>query len=106
MNIQTMADVKCSYCGTGLEIINDDGFGLEEDRIYEQECFACGKVFAFRSSISVSYQAWQADCLNGGSHDYKPSITFPKKYTKMVCQVCVHRRNPTEAEISKMNLLS
>ena len=30
--------VECPYCGADVEINHDDGYGLEEDLIFKQEC--------------------------------------------------------------------
>jgi len=62
-------DVECPYCGKPQEINHDDGYGYEEDEPHNQECGDCGKVFAFTTSISFYYDAYQADCLNDGEHD-------------------------------------
>ena len=91
-------DVECPYCGEWLEINHDDGFGYAEDEAYEQECCACEKYFIFHTSISYSYTANRADCLNGGEHRYKKTATFPKRYTRMRCIDCDEEREPTEEE--------
>ena len=81
-------DVVCPYCGEGQEICHDDGLGYEEDRIHEQECGKCEKIFVFTTSISFYYEANKADCLNGEEHKRKsmPSIPFYPKRT--VCEDC------------------
>lgn len=93
-----MTDVDCPYCGKGQEINHDDGYGYEEDRIFEQECGDCEKVFAYTTSIIYHYDAKQADCLNGGEHDWYAPWTYPRKYTRMMCRDCGDRRQPTEEE--------
>lgn len=60
-----MKDLECPYCGEGLEICHDDGFGSEEDELYEMECEYCEKSFVFDTSISYNYESYKADCLNG-----------------------------------------
>ncbi|MCG3203990.1 MAG: hypothetical protein KCHDKBKB_00667 [Elusimicrobia bacterium] len=97
-------DVDCPYCGKGQEIDHDDGVGYEEDRTYRQDCADCGKTFVYTTSISFSYDAEKADCLNGSEHNYQPSHTFPKKYTKMVCKMCDDERQPTKEEREKYKL--
>lgn len=94
-----MSDVECPYCGAGQEINHDDGYGYEEDKVFEQECTNCEKTFAFTTSISFYHEATKADCLNGGEHKYKPTITVPRKYTMMICTDCDHERKPTDAEM-------
>lgn len=82
-------DVECPYCGAGQEICHDDGYGYEEDRIHEQDCGKCGKTFAFNTSISFYYEAWKADCLNGGKHNFQEVRTYPKYYKHWVrCEDC------------------
>lgn len=71
-------DVECPYCGAGQEINHDDGYGYEEGEIFNQECGSCGKTFAYTTSISFYYKASKADCLNGGEHDFKPVVHFPR----------------------------
>lgn len=91
-------DVNCPYCGAGQEINHDDGFGYEEDRRHEQSCPKCDKNFVFTTSISFSYDAEKADCLNGGEHVLKMSSTYPRQYSKMHCENCDFNRKPTPEE--------
>lgn len=93
-----MNDVNCPYCNHGQEINHDDGYGYEEDVLHEQECTECEKTFTFLTSISFDYSAHKADCLNGGDHKYKPTMTYPKSRTRMRCTDCDHKREPTQAE--------
>lgn len=95
----TMTDVNCPYCGAGNEINHDDGQGYEEDTLHQQYCPSCEKVFVFTTYISFSYDAKKADCLNGAEHKWKPTHTYPLIATKMECDVCGERRNPTETEM-------
>lgn len=92
-----MSDTECPYCNAGQEINHDDGYGYEEDGIYEQECGYCDKVFAYTTSISFYHDAHKADCLNGGEHKYKETATYPRKYTKLECADCGDRQ-PLPAE--------
>lgn len=92
-------DIECPYCGQWQEINHDDGYGYEEDTAHNQECGNCDKTFVFYTSISFYYESQKADCLNGSEHEYKPSSTFPRKYTKMVCKHCDDKRPPTESEL-------
>jgi len=92
------SDVECPYCGEGQEINHDDGYGYEEDRIHQQCCSSCDKEFAFTTSISFSYDAKKADCMNGGPHNFKPSCTAPKHHTRMYCADCDEERQLTELE--------
>ncbi len=93
-----MKDVECPYCGEWQEINHDDGYGYEENEVHEQCCDDCGKNFAFTTSIMFSYESSQADCMNGGEHNYRATHTHPKIYTKMRCTDCDETRLPTEFE--------
>ena len=92
-------DIECPYCGAEQEINHDDGYGYEEDTAFEQECGSCEKTFAFTASIIFMHEAKKADCLNGGEHKYKPTMTVPRRYTKMHCVDCDHSRQPTDVEM-------
>lgn len=37
----------CPYCGAPVEITHDDGYGLQEDTLYEDECMECEKEFEY-----------------------------------------------------------
>lgn len=94
-------DVKCPYCGQEQEICHDDGYGYEEDEHHEQECVSCEKTFIFMTTISFYYQAFKADCLNGGDHEYKPTITYPVEATRMRCVNCGIERPANEEELAE-----
>ena len=53
-----MSDVNCPYCGADQEINNDDGYGLEENGDYYQECVACEKEFNFTTSIMLLHKVY------------------------------------------------
>ena len=93
-----MHDIECPYCGKEQEINHDDGYGYCEDEVYQQHCSDCDRYFVYTTSVSYSYEANKADCLNDGKHDWKPSHSYPKCATKMVCSMCDERREPTEVE--------
>lgn len=81
-------DVKCPYCGADVEINHDDGYGLEEDLIFSQECDWCAKEFVYTICIEIHYDAKRADCLNGSPHKYKPTADrFPETH-RMRCADC------------------
>jgi len=73
-----MYDVKCPYCGKEQNINHDDGYGYEENEIYEQECINCEKIFAYTTQISFDYKTHMANCLNGDKHKFEPVIHYPK----------------------------
>src|SRR3990167_9751303 len=94
-----MSDVNCPYCDAEQEINHDDGYGYEEGVRHEQQCGECNKYFTFTTSISYYYESEKADCLNGSEHDFKPTRTYPKEYTKMECLMCEESRKPTDEEM-------
>lgn len=93
-----MNDVYCPYCDTLTEINHDDGYGYEEDKQYEQDCNHCKKVFVYTTSISFSYNATKADCLNGNQHEYHKVATCPEEFSKMRCGMCGDERSMTSEE--------
>ena len=97
-----MSDVECPYCGAEQEICHDDGFGYEEDRLHEMECCECEKTFVFTTSILFMYEPSKADCLNDGEHQFKPTGTVPRKYTRMRCSECGLERPCTDSEMSEV----
>jgi hypothetical protein len=80
---------NCPYCGKDIKINHDDGYGYQEDEIYQQVCSNCGKTFVYEVCINYSYYIEKANCLNeGGVHDYRETHTNPKVAAKMRCTVC------------------
>jgi len=99
-------DIECPYCGEGLDINHDDGQGYEEGINHQQQCIHCDKNFTFTTTITFSYEAEKADCLNDGEHIWKPTSTYPRCYTNMQCESCGEYRKPTEEEKIKYNIPS
>lgn len=83
-------DINCPYCEAHQDINHDDGYGYDQDEIHQQECSECEKTFTFTTSIIYHYDVEQADCLNGGEHDYKPIRGCPEEYfkDKYRCTMC------------------
>lgn len=97
-----MKDVECPYCGESQEINHDDGYGYDEDTLYNQECSNCDKTFVYTTYIMFYYESHKADCLNGEEHKYKPTMTVPRKYTMMRCTDCEEERKPTDSEMESI----
>ena len=93
-------DLRCPYCDYPQDVNHDDGFGYSEDSFHKMQCYDCEKNFVFQTSISFYYEPSKADCLNGNEHNFKATVTFPRKYTMMSCTDCDLRRSPTEEELS------
>ena len=98
-----MKDINCPYCDTEQDIDHDDGRGYSEGETHQQECDDCGKTFVFTTSISYYYEPYKADCLNeGGVHDWTPTTTIPREYSRMRCTMCDEERTPTEDEMKEI----
>lgn len=97
-----MSDVKCPYCGHEQDIDHDDGYGYEEGKMHQQECSECEKTFAYQTGIIFHYWPRKADCLNGADHEYERTFTYPRELTKMRCNVCWQKRDPTDEEMAKI----
>lgn len=97
-----MHDVECPYCKAEQDIDHDDGQGYAEGIKHKQTCPECENTFVFQTIISFSYEVNKAECLNGGEHQYKPSNTYPKQYTRMYCNLCDRERNPTDEEMKQI----
>jgi len=95
-------DLECPYCGTEQDVCHDDGFGYAEDVKHQMTCNNCDKHFVFTTSKYFRYYPSSADCLNGEKHIWKPTITFPKEYTRMLCTLCGEDRKPTDEEMTEI----
>lgn len=91
-------DIQCPYCGKEQEICHDDGYGYEEDRMWEQDCRSCGKTFGFKTTIMFSYKAYATPCKETNKHVWKRTKTFPKEFSRMFCTVCEEERPMTAEE--------
>lgn len=101
----TTSNIRCPYCNADIKIDHEDGHGYEEGETHKQECPVCDKVFKFYTHVSFSYEVGKCDCQNeGGEHVWKPTNTYPKKYTQMECEICGERRRPTEEEKLRFKL--
>jgi hypothetical protein len=96
-----MEEALCPYCNTEVEIDydDDDGYGFEEGIKHQQQCSNCQNYFVYLTSIHFYYNTEKADCLNAGEHNYKPTRSYPVKYTRMECIYCGKFRQPTKLEM-------
>lgn len=97
-----MSDIECPYCGHEQEVNHDDGANYDESVTHQMECYECEKEFVFTTCISFDYYPEKADCLNGGAHDFKPTCTVPRQYTKMQCTMCDEKRSCTANEMREV----
>lgn len=82
--------LHCPYCGYGYQISYEDGWGLEEDKVYHDKCPICGKNFVFDTYFEIHHETSKADCLNGAEHDYvvKYRYSLDGKQEIQQCRVC------------------
>jgi len=87
---------ECPYCGADVDIESD--MELEDGSLYSDTCGSCEKEFAFSVHVTYSVDTYKADCLNGGEHKFKATVTQPKIATMMRCSECGETRRPTTEE--------
>lgn len=89
-----MKDFDCPYCGEGYDYCDDP---ISDGDTVEFECSECEKTFVISASVSISYTAHKADCLNDGNHVWEDSSRCPfiiKKQIKQFCtKSCGNERN-------------
>jgi hypothetical protein len=85
-----LQDVECPYCEAWQEIDHDDGYGYQEDELYEQECSECGKTFGYETMIIYSYAAKKLPCSNGEDHCLEEYKVIPHEFGvgKKKCKWC------------------
>ncbi len=80
---------ECPYCGAEQEINHDDGYGMDEAGIHQQNCTECDKVFGYTTSICIIHETFKTPCLNGDAdHILKETHTFPPEFKRLRCTVC------------------
>lgn len=94
-------DINCPYCQAGLNIKHDDGYGREENELYQQECSHCNKIFVYTTDIIYIYNTQKADCLNDGEkddeHEYELMRAYPGGAAVLRCTICGDEK-PEEVE--------
>ena len=96
-----MSDFDCPYCGAPFDVCHDDGHGMDEDQVHEDQCPKCEKRFVFTTSLSVDHYAEKADCLNGAPHRMRPVIHYPPHWPDWKrCEDCRHEERGAFASTS------
>jgi endogenous inhibitor of DNA gyrase (YacG/DUF329 family) len=93
-----MRDVNCPYCGKEIDINHDDGYGYQENIIYQEWCSSCQKYFGYTTTVTFSYDVHKAECMNDGNHEWQMTDTTPQYFTVMECPNCGIERPLTEEE--------
>ena len=85
-----MSDLNCPYCGHDQDVNHDDGFGYDEGKKHEMQCYECDKHFIFETEIYFDYVPEKAECLNGGKHDIVEKVreTSFETITHIHCTTC------------------
>lgn len=78
---------ECPYCGAAVDLHHEEAY--DESETYEKTCGKCGKTFAYTLCISVHYNVFQADCLNGAEHNFVPAPSYPQIHPdRKQCKDC------------------
>jgi len=83
-----MNDLNCPYCGGGNKVDCPAGREIEKGGFHQIECDFCDKRFIYHKSISYSYEAYAADCLNGDEHNYREVGVYPNINPRVACSIC------------------
>jgi uncharacterized protein (DUF983 family) len=84
-----MYDINCPYCDAEQDINHDEGQGYDQDILHQQQCSECHKTYTFYTYTHFSYDPQKADCLNGGTHDWKEMHIYPNFYkVARYCSSC------------------
>ena len=94
--------VNCPYCKNSTFVDLDDINVLAEEP-FTTECEHCGKVILVTPSVHITLDADKCQC-QGQDHEWEPTQTFPKCFSKMICKHCGEEREPTEEERTKYKL--
>lgn len=83
--------LECPYCEkeqSNPENLSDDSI----DKNMQVTCNDCGKNFIYVAELDIDFHSYEADCLNGGEHDYKPMVGYPDEYFagRKRCKKCSH----------------
>lgn len=98
--------LECPYCNE--EFYEElEGCQYEDNCLSETECPKCEKMFVFRTNVSISLDAYKADCLNGEKHDYRPTnwyLVHEHQVGLYKCYDCENTKKMTKEEALKLGL--
>ncbi|MFC0183317.1 hypothetical protein SAMN04515674_105279 [Pseudarcicella hirudinis] len=98
-----METTECPYC-CKITKVNEDGQAYDLDILHQEQCNHCDRYFTFTTSVSFSYEAFKAPCLNGGKHKFNLSKSHPVRFSRMVCEYCEEQRLLTEEEMLEFKI--
>lgn len=80
-----MSDLECPYCGADNE---HDSEQSSPGKAHHTQCSACEKDFIFHVDWEPCFYSRQADCLNGGEHDWKDLLNEHNRQYYSLRRVC------------------
>lgn len=86
-----MKEITCPYCEYEYDLNHDDGaFYNTDGELEKEECPECNKTFMVESSMSWDFEAHEADCQNGGDHDWQQQTGAPREHFigRFTCTLC------------------
>ena len=90
-------EVKCPYCEKYVELDIEEHY----EGYSEYECPECNMNFEVFAEPTIRYTVgYKAECLNGGEHQWKQHIGYPKWYFtgKYLCRTCSARKTVKEEQ--------
>lgn len=79
-------DIQCPYCGQWQAAAYDN---REENKSYQHDCVACGKIFGYTIEYSPTYTEHPIPCANGEPHKWKAVWRYPGNTTQLeACRYC------------------
>lgn len=88
-------DIECPYCEHEFDICNDDGYGCDPSKLYEEECPECEKKFYFRSEVRLEYEA-QPSCRETGECQFCTNYSWDEikkqQHKFEQCEMCGQKR--------------
>ena len=100
-----MYKIECPYCGKTTEV-SCENLDLRDGEDSIVECRNCRRRFVATTDIEITFDTRKADCLNDGQHDWQPTTTSHRAFTRMRCSKCGEEREPTPEEKEQYNIPS